>query len=58
MHLFRNTLAGYLFAIEENILVIREKIDPIFLYLNEVQETFHIWEYKYIELLGEERKLA
>lgn len=55
MRLFRIVTAGYLFAVEENIHLLREKTDPLFCYLKHIQESFQRWEHSYVELLGEER---
>ena len=55
MRLFRMVMAGYLFAVEENIHLLREKTDPLFCYLKHIQESFQRWEHSYVELHGEER---
>lgn len=55
MRLFRIASASYLFATEENLSLIREKVDPLFIYLADVKERFRRWESRYVELTGEER---
>ncbi len=55
MRLFRIVTAGYLFAVEENIHILREKTDPLFCYLKHIQESFQRWDHSYVELHGEER---
>jgi cold shock CspA family protein len=56
LQLFRIASAAYLFAVEENLSMIRRKVDPLFVYLVKVKEVFRRWEWKYVELAGEERK--
>jgi hypothetical protein len=50
--------AAYLFALEENLLLIRKRIDPVFIYLASIRENkdFQKWETSYVELLGEEKQ--
>lgn len=53
--LFRLITASYIFALEENIQVIRKKLDPLFIYLVELQDTYCKWEHKFVILSGEAR---
>lgn len=54
--LFQIAAAGYLFALEENFCLIRQRVDPLFSYLMMLEEEFKKLERKYVELAGEERK--
>jgi hypothetical protein len=53
---FHLATAAYLFALEENLLFIRKRIDPVFIYLASIREGFRKWETSYVELLGEEKQ--
>ncbi len=58
LRLFRTAVAAYLFALEENLPLIRSKVDPIFVYLTKIEGSFEKWEHKYVELTGEEREAS
>ena len=58
MQAFRVVCAAYLFAVEENFVLLRNTVDPLFIYLAKLRDAFEKWEHRYIELTGEERRLT
>lgn len=50
---FKNCIAAYLFAIEENIIPIRPKIDPVFNYMQIAERDFHQLSDYFVDLDSE-----
>ena len=58
LRLFRTIVAAYLFAVEENLPLIRRHADPRFRYLRRLSDDVSKWNAQYIELSGELRPSA
>jgi len=52
---FKTVVSAYLFALNENISLIRKKVSPLFIYMDRLVNDYKKWEIRYIELSSEER---
>lgn len=52
---FQYITAAYLFALEENIKILRSLIDPKFINLEKLKRDFILWESNFIELESKEK---
>jgi hypothetical protein len=55
VHIFKEIVASYLFAVEENLQIIQNTIDPAFKYLHKLSADYQKVQKKVIGLMSEER---